>query len=740
MDESIEHAELQLATTRRTFLKFVLASSSSLVVGGAFLTRKEISAQTQEASDLIDPADVLILAEMPYATNLLLEVTPHNRVRFELPRLDKGQGIMTALAMLVADEMDADYERTDVELSDARADRPYSLTGYSSTIRTLWGPTRTVAAEARARLVTAAAQRWGVDATTLTTRKSMVFAPDGRRANYGELSAEAAAVTEPLIPADPKPVSQYTLVGSPQPRKNARAIVTGAQQYTLDLDLPGAAYAVVARPPYVYGTVASWNGTAAEAMPNVVGTAQIPQIPGPASNALEGGIAVAAASFEEAFAARDALQISWSPGPLAGFSDGDLRIQLLANGQDLLPAPPGATSLDASFDYPYLSHAPLEPQTAAAYVQENSAEVWFASQAPLLAAQLVAAATGIPEQNVTLHVPPCGGSFGRHLFSEVPVEAAIVSQALGVPIKLMWTRSDDIRSGRFRPMSHHDLRASWLGGQLLAYEHNVSAAETDYRHGIGDSYSAAGFDQGSEQLNQTIFGSSVTFRYDFAQKDHHLVETVFAVPTCSWRSIYSGTTATTNEIFVDEIARAMGVDEVDFRLQHLTDDRARACLQHVASAGGWGAPLPAGHAHGVATHVEYRSAVAYLVEIDASAPNNPRLARAFVAADLGVPINPRGAEAQLQGVLVDAWSVMFRAGNHLVNGKIQENNYGNFSWARIAHAPPTTVVHVFPAASGDPSPGGCGELGFPAAAAACVNAYARATGSVHHRFPILEYV
>jgi isoquinoline 1-oxidoreductase beta subunit len=730
-------AEL-LATTRRGFLKFVLAGSSYLVVGGVFMARDEISAQ--EPSDVFDPADVLILSEAPYATNLLLEVTPHNRIRFELPRLDKGQGIMTALAMLVADEMDADYDRTDVELSDARADRPYSLTGYSSTIRTLWSPTRTVAAEARARLVTAAAQRWGVDATTLTTRSSMVFAPDGRAANYGELSAEAAAVTDSVVPTSPKAVSQYTVVGSRRARKNARAIVTGAQKYTLDLDLPGAAYAVIARPPTIYGTVGSWNAAAAEAMPNVVGTAQVPQVPGPASGAHEGGIAVAAASFEEAFAARDALQISWGPGPVAGLDDGDLRIQLLANARDLLPAAPGTSSLDASFDYPYINHAPLEPMTAAAYVQADSAEIWFASQAPLLAAQLVAAATGIPEANVTLHVVPCGGSFGRHLFQEAPVEAAIISQALGVPIKLMWSRSDDMRSGRFRPMAHHDLRASWLNGELLTFEHNVSAAETDYRHGIGDAYSAQGFDTGQGQINQAIFAGSVTFRYDFAQKQLNLVETVFGVPTCSWRSIYSGTAATSNEIFVDELAREMGIDEVAFRLAHHTDARAQACLQHVADAGGWGAALPAGHALGVAVHVEYRSAVAYLVEIDASNPANPRLARAFAAADLGVPINPRGVEAQLQGVLIDAWSAMFRAGNHLENGRIAENNFGNFSWARISHAPPTTEVYVFPAASGDPSPGGCGELGFPAAAAACVNAYARATGTVRHRFPILEYL
>lgn len=735
-------------TTRRGFLKFVVVGGGTLVVGCSVSSQETLqeTPQALELPDLLDVGDVLILAEQPYANNLVLEVTADNRVRFELPRLDKGQGIMTALAMMIAEEMDADYERTDVVLSGARADRPFSLTAYSSTIRAMWRWVRPLAAEARARLVTAAGNRWGVNPGTLTTSQSRVLAPDGRMATYGELSAEAAAIRVPRVPTTPKPVSAYTLVGTPRPRKNARDIVTGRQTYTLDIDLPGAAYAVVARPPDIHGTVASWDGTAAEAMPHVIGTVEIPQTPGLRVNALEGGIAVAARTLEEAFRARDALAIQWAPGPLAGTSDADIRARLLAAALPRTSLLPGVSVLSASFDYPYMSHAPLEVQAAAAHVQGNSAEVWFAAQSPRLAAQLVADAIGIPAENVTLHVTPCGGSFGRHLFCEPAIEAAIVSQALGVPIKLMWTRKDDMRSGRFRPMSHHDLRATWsaLDGTILSYEHNVSAAETDFRHGLGEAFTAAGFDLGSTAVNQLVFEASVTVPYAFLLKDQRLVETPMAVPTASWRSIYSGTVVTSNEIFIDEIARAQqprtGRDEVAFRNRYLTSDAARACLQHVAAAGNWGGALPAGHARGVACHVEYRSAVAYLVQVDATDPRDPKLTRAWICVDVGVPINPRGIEAQLQGALMDAWSAMFRAGNHLENGAMRESSYGDFPWARMHHAPPTIEVHVMPAAPGAPTPGGCGELGYPPAAAACVNAYARATGKTYRRFPILEYV
>jgi isoquinoline 1-oxidoreductase beta subunit len=667
---------------------------------------------------------------------MTLEVTAHNRIRFELPRLDKGQGSATAIAILIADELDADYDRTDVTLSDARSDRPYTITGSSSAMRAMWAPVRMLAAEARARLITAAAQRWGVNANTLTTRKSMVFSPDGRRANYGELSAEAAnPLLIPAVSTTPKDVSAYTLVGVGRGRKNARDIVTGAQKYTLDLDIPGAVHAVVARPPDIKGTVASFDASAAQSMPGVVGVVQIPL---PERGAGVTGIAVAARTFKEAFDARDALSINWAPGPLAGVSDADIRASLVSGALPLLPPLPLTSSLDASFDYPYIAHAPLEVMTAVANVQAGSAEVWYASQTPNYAVSQIASATGLAEANITLHVPFAGGSFGRHLFAEAGIEAALISQALGVPVKLLWTRNDDMRHGRFRPMAHHELRATWLGGLFLSYQHNVSAVELDATHGLGDAITAAGFAISPALVGQAAFNTTVSVLYDFGVATQLLAEQAFEVPTCSWRSIYSGYTMTSNEIFVDELARAHGQDEVAFRLQYLSSDPARMCLEQVVAAGSWGRAMPAGQAQGVAVHAEYRSAAAYLVEIDTTGAE-PRLLRAFAAVYVRVPINPKGLEAQMQGALIDAWSAMFRAGNHLDEGTIREGSYADFLWARMNHAPPTCEVHVFPAGAGETEPGGAGELGFPPAAAACVNAYARATGTVPRQFPIGEF-
>ena len=716
-------------TTRRSFLQYSLAGSATLVMGGTFVDADEARASISlpELGELLDFADVVAVVEAPYASNLLLEVTADNRIRFELPRLDKGQGIATAFAMLVADELDSDYERTEVTLSDRRADRPFSITGNSAAIRALWNPVRNLCAHARARLVTAAARRWNVDAGSLRTSQSTVIASDGRIATYGELSAEAARVVIPQIPVAPQSVSQYKIVGTKRPRKNARAIVTGAEKYTLDTEVAGAMPTVVARAPDIGGSVLSWNGAAATAMPGVLGIVRIPS-----------GIAVTAQTFKQALDARDALEIRWQPGPVRGLSDADMRNALRRISIPLTPILPLVGSLRATFEFPYLAHATMEVMSAVADVRDQSAEIWYASQSPNYLAAEIARATGIPASKVRIHIPFAGGSFGRRLFGEAAVEAALVSRALRMPVKLMWTRNDDMRHGRFRPMSRCDIRASWLGGATLSYEHHVAAARNDFRHGLGDALTAAGVNVVPDLFNQVGFVTMISLPYRFGNTSSKLAEKELGVPTGSWRSVYSGVMTVANEIFIDEMARARRYDEVDFRLRHLDSSAAERCLRHVAAAGAWGRAMPPGHAQGVAIHAEYRSAVAYLVEIDTTGPE-PRLVKACCAVDVGVPVNVSGLQAQMQGSLIDAWSAMFRAGNHVDDGKIREGSYGDFLWARMRHSPISTQVHVFPAAAGNAEPGGAGELGITAAAAACVNAYARATGRQPRRFPIQEY-
>ncbi|BAN03815.1 2Fe-2S iron-sulfur cluster-binding protein [Ilumatobacter coccineus] len=674
-----------------------------------------------DVSDVVDLGDLLILAEYPYRYNLLIEVTTDNTVRLELPRLEKGQGITTACAVILADEIGARLDDTVVDLSDARLDRPFTITGSSHNVRAFWEPIRTLAAGLRARLVTAAANVWGADPFSLTTADTHVVHPDGRTLTFGELSAAAAQIVQVSTNAAPKGDDEYQIIGTRRGRVDALDIVTGAADYALDLPIAGSP-AIIARSPDIGGTVASFDDTAALAMPGVIAITEVPS-----------GIAVVARTFHEAFEAKARLDITWNPGPLASTSDADLR-QTLKQAPSVPVTPGGLFTkvIDAEFEYPYLSHSPMEVMSAVADVRADSAEVWFASQSPVIALQSIAAAIGMSQTSVTLHVPRSGGSFGRRLFFEPAVEAAQISQAVGQPVKLMWTRNDDLRSGRFRPMSINRIRARVSRGKVLSFDHRMKAAETDFRHGFGEALTAAGSDVGAVAIGQSIFHTTVSVPYDFGVTTQLLTEVELPVPTSSWRSIYSGHVVTSNEIMVDRIAASIGRDPVEFRRDKLSDERAIAVLDRAAAEADWGKPMPAGVAQGVGVHVEYRSFAAYVVEIDTNGVE-PRVTKVTVAVDVGRAINPSGLEAQLQGVVSDAITAMLRAGNRLDDGRIREGSYGDFLWARMKHAPVTVDVHIM---EPNDEPGGAGELGFPTCAAAIVNAYSRATGEQPTVFPI----
>jgi isoquinoline 1-oxidoreductase beta subunit len=333
---------------------------------------------------------------------------------------------------------------------------------------------------------------------------------------------------------------------------------------------------------------------------------------------------------------------------------------------------------------------------------------------------------------VTLHVVRTGGSFGHRLFFEPAIEAAQVSKALGRPVKLMWTRNDDMRHGRMRPASHHKVRATHLLGKVLSYDHRHVTLPVDFSHGLGEALTAAGFAAGGPLATQSVFSLSQNMPYGFGATTQTLTDVPLAFPTGSWRSIYSGQTGTVNEIMVDEIARALGKDPVAFRRSTLDTARARAVLDQVAAQGNWGRAMPARTAQGVALHVEYKSVVAYLVEIDCRKAT-PRVTKGVCAVDVGRAVNPRGLAAQVQGVLNDGLSMTLHAGLHIDNGAVREGSYSDYRYARMADSPIDVDVVVMPPTG---EPGGAGELGFPAAAAAVANAYARATGTSVRRFPI----
>ncbi|MEV6674287.1 molybdopterin cofactor-binding domain-containing protein [Streptomyces sp. NPDC051162] len=715
------------APSRRRFLTCLIAAPTLAVATAQAPAQAAIA-------DIVDLGDILILAGAPTAHMLVLTVGEDGTATFRLPREEVGQGLTTAVAMLVAEELDMPLGQVRIELEDARPELMFSqFTGSSNSIRSLYDPVRHTAAAARARLVKAAAQRWGLAAGALATRDGAVHAPDGRSAPYASLTtaaATAAAATAhdlgPLT-ATPKPESAHTLVGTPASRIDARAMVTGRQRYTLDLDIPGAKPCMVRRPPTVGGTVrAVRNEAAVRAMPGVLGTVVIPT-----------GVAVVAETFGQALNAKNALDVTWGPGTVDGLSDDDVRARLRDAAAPLVELPPLTEHLDAEFDFAFVSHAPMETNSAVADVRPDRATVWSGLKAPIVAQQTIAKELGLPVDKVTVHVVQAGGSFGRRLFFDAALEAAQVSKAAGRPVRLMWSRVDDMRHGRMRPATHHRLRATYALGKVLTFEHRVAAVETDFRHGLGEALTAAAAKLpgsiGNETFAQTLFHTTVKSPYRFGLTTQHLTEVPLRMPTASWRSVYSANTRGAEEIVVDELAARLGRDPVAFRRAFLKSAAQRAVLDKAASEGDWGRPMPAGHAQGIGFHEEYKSRTACLVEIDATDPRHPRVVKAVIVADVGRAVNPRGLEAQLLGGLTDAISTTLRAGLHLDKGLPLEGSYSQFHYARQRDVPPDVRVFVMPPTG---EPGGAGELGVPAAVGAIANAYARATGTRPRRFPV----
>ena len=605
----------------------------------------------------------------------MVEVTAANRVVVRLPRAEVGQGITTAVAQVVAEELDARLADVDVVLEDARPELLFNqLTGGSNTVHALYGPLRTAAAGARARLVTAAAWRWGVAARDLATRDTMVTGPGGRTATYGELSAAAATVTVPAVSAAPKDPEDFTVIGQPTTRIDARDIVTGRARYTQDLTVAGALPCVVARPPTLGGTVRTVDDAAARAMPGVVAVARIPT-----------GVAVVAGTFDQALAARDALVVGWARGPATTCPTPTSR----PGWRRRTPASRsrrGSLTVDRTFEFAFVPHAPLEVLNCVADVRADRAELWLSSKSPIVAAQTVALALGLPADRVTLHVVRGGGSFGRRLFFDPAVEAALVSRAVGRPVRLLWTRADDMRHGRLRPASHHRARATHLLGQVLSYEHRMASVALDGSHGLGELLTAVGADA-TGAVGPAMFQLSQLDLYNLGAQSRSLREVDLAFPTGSWRSVFSGQVRTVDEVMVDEVARALRRDPLAFRRARLRSARLRAALDVVAAAGPWGRSMAPGTAQGLGLHEEYKSVVAFLVELDARDRARPRVTRAVAAVDVGRAVNPRGIEAQMQGALVDALSVTLQAGVHIDRGAVRESSYTDFRYARMRRHP-----------------------------------------------------
>ncbi|MCQ4079422.1 molybdopterin-dependent oxidoreductase [Streptomyces sp. RB6PN25] len=729
---------------RRRFLGYLLAAPTLAVAvdwaaGAADPPQAQAAVPSlPQPEDLFDLGDLQNLAAAPTAGLIAVRVNTDGTAYFAVPRAEVGQGMTTAIAMMVAEELDLPMDKVSVALADARPELLMNqLTGGSNSMRSMYIPVRTAAAIARQRLVDTAAAQWGVPASELTTRGGVVTGPGGRAADYGSLTAAAASAQTVAVTARLKPSSEFAVLGTPQNRIDAYDIVTGRKQFGMDMQVPNAKPTMVARPPTINGTVVSVNNAdTVRAMPGVTDVAAITH-----------GVAVRAETFGQCIDAIQVLDVTWGPGTVDGESDATVESKLRAAQLPMTVPPLLTESIDAEFTFAFASNSPLEPDNAIADVRSDSAEIWASLKVPIVAQEEIAKQLGLPVDAVKVHVIQGGGSFGRHLFHDVAAEAAETSQKMGKPVRLSWSRTDNFRQGRTHPMCISRVRATYALGNVISYEQRHTSVQTDFGHGLGEMITATAAHlpvAGNLSFAETIFELTQSSPYDFGITTQLLNEVPLQFNTGSMRNIYSPNVVCAQELVVDRLAEKMGKDPVQFRREFLKDQRLLAVLDKAAEAGGWGRAMPAGIAQGIGLHAEYRGAAAALVEIDCTPEtvnrpirdgvSGPRVTKALIVVDAGFAINPRGLEAQMIGGMQDGIALALTSSLHIENGIPLEGSWDDYFYTREWNSPLDLQVIVMPNTSDNPS--GAGELGVAPSFAAVACAYARATGTMPTRFPI----
>jgi isoquinoline 1-oxidoreductase beta subunit len=689
--------------SRRALLKVMGGAGASLVIG----IFPVVSCASPGKSGVLEPNGLRPDATPSKKTGVVFEpsafikIDPDGSVTIVITRSDMGQGVRTSLAMLVAEELDVDWKMVKVLQADSSSKYGRQGTGGSSSITGLNHSLREAGAAARAMLVAAAATEWGVDPSTIKTESgNVIHAGSGKKIPYSDLTAAAATETLPtgggIQLKDP---SEFKIIGKPTTRVDNHDVVTGKAIYGIDVKVPGMAYAVIARPPSFGGELESVDDAAAKRVPGVIDVQKFGS-----------GVAVIATNTWAAISGRDALKLTWKPGPNSEVTSKSIRDSLVAAVTDHLPVPSGAKIVEATYDFPFLAHATMEPMNAVADVKGDQCTVWAPTQVPNGAQGAAADAAGVPRDNVTVNVTLLGGGFGRRLQTDFISEAAGLSKQTGKPIKLLWTREDDMQNDFYRPSSHHSFKGALdSSGTPLVWSHQAIQANGNSRAKFG--------------------GAGLPYKIDTARMLFGGVDVPVRIGP--WRSVEHSLLNVANECFIDELARAAGKDPFEFRRDLISDDRLKAVLVTAAEKSGWDTPLPKGHGRGIACFSGYGSYVAHVVEL--SVENGQiKLRRVVAAVDCGLAINPKGVEAQIQGAITDGLSTALRAQITIDKGGVVQTSWPSFKWMTL-DAMPVVEVHRVESPN---SPGGMGESGYPSAPAAVANAIAAATGKKVRKFPI----
>ncbi len=720
---------------RRGFLRGAAVAGAGLVIG---FRLDDLVAQGPKEREPPNPFDAWI------------EVDGGGAVTLTCGKSEMGQGIHTSLSQILADEVGVDWDRVRVVQAPTNP-ALYDLgTGGSSSVRTSYEPLRRVGAAARSMLVAAAAAEWGVAAEDCRAeRGEVIHAGSGRRAAYGALVNAARKLPVPDLKRvalkDPK---EFRIIGRPIPRTDVPSKVDGSAEFGIDVRVPGMLYAVVARCPAFGGKVKSFDATKAKSKPGVKDVLEIPA--GPPGTFSTGGVAVVADSTWNAIQGREALAIEWDLGPHAAESDATLRKAFeeltgrpstaFRNDGDAMAALARVDRrIEAVYETPFQAHASMEPLNATVDIQKDRAEAWLPSQGPQWGQQVIAQIAGLPPTAVVVHTTMMGGGFGRRYTADFIAEAAQVSKVAGAPVRLQWTREDDMQHDFYRPAAMQRLSAALdVAGRPVAWLDRMSSVSISRWWDPPDKAKPE-----SSELE-----GAIDVPYSIPNVRIEYADAPSGVPRAWWRSVEHSTNGFVVESFIDELAAEAKADPLAFRLQLLAEPRLvknpadpeskgldtrrlKACLELAAEKAGWGKPLASGMARGIAVHFSFESYVAQVAEVSVE-KGAPRVHRVVAAVDCGRVINPDGVAAQVEGSIVYGLSAALKGSITIADGRAREGNFDSFEVLRIGEMP-VVEVHLVPS---EAPPSGMGEPGLPPVAAAVGNALFALTGKRVRRLPI----
>ncbi len=720
--------------TRRDFLKFTSLAGAGLTLG-ALLPEPAAAAGAAGTG----AAGIVTLA-MPF-----VRVDPDNTVTVTSKHVEAGQGVWTGLPAVVAEELDASWGQMRVESSPARVpmygnfafDPKGSVqgTGGSTAMANSWMQLRQAGATARAMLVEAAATEWKVPGSEITVSEGLVtHAKSGKTATFGELAARAAKMPIPaLADLKLKEPSEFKIIGRQKlPRLDSRSKSFGVQQFAIDVMLPGMMTAVVMRPPRFGGKVKSFDATRAKAVPGVVDVVQIPR-----------GVAVIGRDTWAAKKGREVLQVTWDESGAETRS----TATILAEYKHLSQLPETAKAakqgdvdaalktaahvIEAEFEFPYLAHAPMEPLTAVARLSADQCEIWAGCQFQTIDQVNAAMATGLKPNQVYINTLAAGGTFGRraNVESDYIAEVASIVKAVDgkYPVRLIWTREDDIMGGRYRPMNYHRITAGLSqDGKVVAYRQRVVGQSIM----AGTPFAAAMKDG----LDPTAVEGNAPEQYEIANVHVTWSQPKSALPVLWWRSVGHSHMSISKEIMFDELAEAAGKDPVAFRLAHLDKHpRHAAALRLAAEKAGWDQPFSKekSRGRGVAVQESFGTVVAQVAEVTVVG-DVIRVDRVVCAVDCGIAVNPDVIKAQMQSCIGYGLAAALHGKITLTDGRVDQSNFHQYTVLRINEMPREIEVHIVPSTS---APTGVGEPGLPPIAPAVANAVRAATGIKLRKLP-----